>query len=104
MSQVKNLRAMFEQNKGETSPPDRGRASGASTPILGTSTIPEEVLVIFPPSLLADRIKLLGMEERSFGILQLGWLAVFAQGELLGGVGVLSAAILSRHVSFLLPC
>ncbi|KIL85532.1 hypothetical protein FAVG1_11026 [Fusarium avenaceum] len=32
MSQVKNLRAMFE-NKGDTSPPDRGRSSGASTPV-----------------------------------------------------------------------
>ncbi|KAH6976917.1 hypothetical protein BKA56DRAFT_58938 [Ilyonectria sp. MPI-CAGE-AT-0026] len=31
MSQVRNLRAMFE-NKGDTSPPDRGRSSGASTP------------------------------------------------------------------------
>ncbi|KND91352.1 hypothetical protein TOPH_04176 [Tolypocladium ophioglossoides CBS 100239] len=30
MSQVKNLRAMFE-NKGETSPPDRGRSPGVST-------------------------------------------------------------------------
>ncbi|SPJ71458.1 uncharacterized protein FTOL_01186 [Fusarium torulosum] len=36
MSQVKNLRAMFE-NKGDTSPPDRGRSSGASTPVQGTS-------------------------------------------------------------------
>ncbi|KAF4998410.1 hypothetical protein FGRMN_3195 [Fusarium graminum] len=32
MSQVKNLRAMFE-NKGDTSPPERGRSSGASTPV-----------------------------------------------------------------------
>ncbi|KAI9171882.1 hypothetical protein HJFPF1_01373 [Paramyrothecium foliicola] len=31
MSQVKNLRAMFE-NKEDTSPPDRGRTSGVSTP------------------------------------------------------------------------
>ncbi|POR32851.1 Uncharacterized protein TPAR_06948 [Tolypocladium paradoxum] len=30
MSQVKNLRAMFE-NKGDTSPPDRGRSPGVST-------------------------------------------------------------------------
>ncbi|KAF5017427.1 hypothetical protein F66182_10646, partial [Fusarium sp. NRRL 66182] len=36
MSQVKNLRAMFE-NKGDTSPPDRGRSSGASTPVQGTN-------------------------------------------------------------------
>ncbi|KAF4422050.1 hypothetical protein F53441_14324 [Fusarium austroafricanum] len=36
MSQVKNLRAMFE-NKGDTSPPDRGRSSGASTPVQGTA-------------------------------------------------------------------
>ncbi|KAM5342831.1 hypothetical protein ACJ41O_013797 [Fusarium nematophilum] len=36
MSQVKNLRAMFE-GKGDTSPPDRGRSSGASTPIPGTT-------------------------------------------------------------------
>ncbi|KAF5600339.1 hypothetical protein FPANT_2508 [Fusarium pseudoanthophilum] len=37
MSQVKNLRAMFE-NKGDTSPPDRGRSSGASTPVQGSGT------------------------------------------------------------------
>ena len=37
MSQVKNLRAMFE-GKGDTSPPDRGRSSGASTPVPGTTT------------------------------------------------------------------
>ncbi|KAM0349651.1 hypothetical protein ACHAPU_003480 [Fusarium lateritium] len=36
MSQVKNLRAMFE-NKGDTSPPERGRSSGASTPVQGNS-------------------------------------------------------------------
>jgi hypothetical protein len=30
MSQVKNLRAMFE-NKGETSPPDRGRSPGLAS-------------------------------------------------------------------------
>lgn len=30
MSQVKNLRAMFE-NKGDTSPPDRGRSPGVSS-------------------------------------------------------------------------
>ncbi|KAF4979293.1 hypothetical protein FZEAL_4460, partial [Fusarium zealandicum] len=46
MSQVKNLRAMFE-NKGDTSPPDdasastsasaRGRSSGASTPVPGAN-------------------------------------------------------------------
>ncbi|KAL4727458.1 hypothetical protein ACLX1H_006370 [Fusarium chlamydosporum] len=40
MSQVKNLRAMFE-NKGDTSPPDRGRSSGASTPVQGTSVVSE---------------------------------------------------------------
>lgn len=39
MSQVKNLRAMFE-GKGDTSPPDRGRSSGASTPVPGTTTRP----------------------------------------------------------------
>ncbi|KPM37435.1 hypothetical protein AK830_g9130 [Neonectria ditissima] len=38
MSQVKNLRAMFE-GRGDTSPPvdDRGRSSGASTPTPGAS-------------------------------------------------------------------
>ncbi|KAM0379846.1 hypothetical protein HYE67_009380 [Fusarium culmorum] len=39
MSQVKNLRAMFE-NKGDTSP-ERGRSSGASTPVQGTSVVSE---------------------------------------------------------------
>ncbi|KAH6885963.1 hypothetical protein B0T10DRAFT_408643 [Thelonectria olida] len=40
MSAVKNLRAMFE-NKGDTSPPDRGRSSGASTPVLGSNSTSE---------------------------------------------------------------
>jgi hypothetical protein len=37
MSQVKNLRAMFE-NKGDTSP-ERGRSSGASTPVQGKTNV-----------------------------------------------------------------
>ncbi|CAM1510112.1 Fc.00g004470.m01.CDS01 [Cosmosporella sp. VM-42] len=41
MSQVRNLRAMFEQGNKDTSPPDdRGRSSGASTPVPGGTESP----------------------------------------------------------------